>query len=136
METLYEFVLPDRFHMVSDFAEMILIGDSMYMKVGDDWMKTPVGTGMELTQFAEVAVEESDILEAQLEGTEDVEGVPCQKYVYTVTGEEQTFEATAWIGVEDGLPRKILTQMEGTTVTQTLYDFNADITIEPPPGVE
>ena len=133
METLYELVLPDRFHMVSDFAEMIVIGDDMYMKAGDEWMKMPGGAGMEA---AEVGVTEEDILEARLEGTEDVEGVPCQKYVYTAKGEEQTFEATAWIGVKDGLPHKIVTKMEGTTVTQILYDFNANITIEPPPGVE
>jgi hypothetical protein len=72
-----------------------------------------------------------------MEGSEDVEGVPTQKYVYTAkVGDNPLIEVTAWIGVEDGLPHKIVTEMEGTTVTQILYDFNADITIEPPPGVE
>jgi hypothetical protein len=135
METLYEHVLPDKFHMVSDFAEMIVIGDDMYMKAGDTWTKIPGGGAG--AAVAEVGVTEDEILEARLEGTEDVEGVPAQKYVYTAkVGDNPPIEVTAWIGVEDGLPYKIVTEVEGSTVTQILYDFNADITIEPPPGVE
>jgi len=135
METLYEYVPPDRFHMVSDFAEMIVIGDDMYMKAGEEWMKMPSGGAA--AAVVDIAVTEDEILEARLEGTEDVEGVPTQKYVYTAkVGDNPPFEVMAWIGVEDGLPRKIVTEVEGTTVTQILYDFNADITIEPPPGVE
>ena len=136
METLVEYVMPDRFHMVSDFAEMTVIGDDMYMKTGDTWTKVP-GGGAAAAAVADVGVTEDEILEARLEGTEDVEGVPTQKYVYTAkVGDNPPVEVTAWIGVADGLPYKIVTAMEGSTVTQILYDFNADITIEPPPGVE
>jgi hypothetical protein len=135
METLYEFVPPDKFHMISDFAEMIVIGDDMYMKAGDTWTKMPGGGAG--AAVADIGVTEDEILEARLEGTEDVDGVPCQKYVYTAkVGDNPPVEFTAWIGIEDGLPHKIVTQMEGTTTTQILYDVNADITIEPPPGVE
>jgi hypothetical protein len=135
METLYEYVLPDKYHMVSDFAEMIVIGDDMYMKAGDTWTKVPGGGAG--AAVADVGVTEDEILEARLEGTENVEGVPTQKYVYTAkVGDNPPIEVTAWIGLEDGLPYKIVTEVEGSTVTQVLYDFNADITIEPPPGVE
>jgi hypothetical protein len=135
METLYEYVLPDKYHMVSDFAEMIVIGDDMYMKAGDTWTKVPGGGAG--AAVADVGVTEDEILEARLEGTENVEGVPTQKYVYTAkVGDNPPIEITAWIGLEDGLPYKIVTEVEGSTVTQVLYDFNADITIEPPPGVE
>jgi hypothetical protein len=135
METLYEFVPPDKFHMISDFAEMIVIGDDMYMKAGDTWTKMPGGGAG--AAVADIGVTEDEILEARLEGTENVEGVPTQKYVYTAkVGDNPPIEVTAWIGLEDGLPYKIVTEMEGSTVTQVLYDFNADITIEPPPGVE
>jgi hypothetical protein len=131
METLYEHVLPDKFHSVSDFAEMIGIGNDLYMKAGDTWTKMPgAGAG---AAMAEVGVTEDQILEARLEGSEDVEGVPCQKYVYTAkVGDNPPIEITCWISVEDSLPYKVVTEMEGTTVTQVLYDFNADITIEPP----
>jgi len=135
METLYEYVLPDKYHTVSDFAEMIVIGDDMYMKAGDTWTKVPGGGAG--AAVADVGVTEDEILEARLEGTENVEGVPAQKYVYTAkVGDNPPIEVTAWIGLEDGLPYKIVTEVEGSTVTQVLYDFNADITIEPPPGVE
>jgi hypothetical protein len=135
METLYEHVLPDRYHMVSDFAEMIVIGDDLYMKAGDTCTKMPgAAAGAEVP---EVGVTEDEILEARLEGSEDVDGVPCQKYVYTAkVGDNPPIEVTSWIGVEDSLPHKIVTEMEGTTVTQILYDFNADITIEAPPVAE
>jgi outer membrane lipoprotein-sorting protein len=135
METLVECVMPDKYHMVSDFGDMIIIGDDLYMKAGDDWTKVPGGGAG--TEMAEVGVTEEDILEAQLEGSEDVDGVPCHKYVYTTEVEGKTVEVMCWIGVEDGLPHKIVTKMEsGMTMTQIPYDFNADITIEPPPGVE
>jgi hypothetical protein len=131
METLYEFVLPDKYRMVSDFAEMIVIGNDLYMKTGDTWTKTPGGGAG--AAVADVGVTEDEILEARLEGTEDVEGMQAQKYVYTAqVGDNPPIEVTAWIGVDDGLPYKIVTSMEGSTVTQMLYDFNADITIEPP----
>ena len=135
METLIEYVLPDRFHMVSDLAEMIIIGDDMYMKAGDTWTKVPGGgAGTEMT---EVGVTEDQILEARLEGAEDVDGVPCQKYVYTAkVGDNPAIETTCWIGVKDGLPHKVITEMESSTMTQLPYDFNADITIEAPPVAE
>lgn len=131
METLYEFVQPDRFHMVSSLAEMIVIGSDAYMKAGDTWTKMPSSEGAE-TEAAEFTVKEENILEARLQGPEDVEGVPCQKYVYTAKiGDNPAIEVTTWIGVEDSLPHKIVTKMEDSTITQLLYDFNADITIEP-----
>jgi hypothetical protein len=130
VETLVEFVAPDKFHTVSKLAEMITVGSDAYVKAGDKWTKIPGGGGG--AQYAESAVKEEDILEARLEGSEDVDGVPCQKYFYSVKSGDKTFEATAWIGVEDILPHKVVTKGAGTTVTQTFYDFNADITIEAP----
>jgi outer membrane lipoprotein-sorting protein len=130
-ETLYEYILPDRFHLVSGSAEMIVIGQDMYMKAGDTWTKMPGGGAG--AKLPEVGVKEEDILETRLEGGENVDGVPCQKYFYATKATDKTFEVTVWIGVEDGLPHKIVTKPEpGTTVTQTFYDFNADITIEAP----
>ena len=128
--------MPDRYHMVSDFGDMIVIGDDLYMKAGDTWTKMPgAAAGTEMTK---VGVTEEDILEARLEGSEDVDGVPCQKYVYTAkVGDGPSTEIMAWIGAKDGLPRKVVTKLDsGATMTQIPYDFNADITIEPPPGVE
>lgn len=145
MEMRYEFVKPDKFHMVSDFVEVIGIGKDVYMKVGETWTKIPGGgaeTALAGISGAEAAAEgltltEEAILGVQPGGTEDVEGVPCQKYVYTAKlGDNPPVEFTIWIGLKDSLPHKIVTQVEGTTTTQILYDFNADITIEPPPGVE
>ena len=125
---LSEHVPPDRHRTVHpDSGETIIIGDDMYTKTGDTWTKTTQeGLG---AAYAKVYVTEENVVEPWLEGTEDVDGVPCQRYLYTTKDKQET---TVWIGMGDGLPHKIVFMMEGTTVTQTLYDFNADITIEAP----
>ncbi len=137
METFYEYDLPDKFHIVTEFAEMVGIGNDVYTKMGDTWTKIPgAGTGDENmgTTIARVEIPKESIQEARFEGIEEIDGVPCQKYVYTTALEgSPSMEITTWIGPEDGLPHKIVTEPEpGMIVTQILYDFNADITIETP----
>lgn len=132
LETLYEVVMPDRIRIVSGSDEMIGVGQDAYAKEGDSWSKLPgQGPGNDLSR---IAVKETDILEARLEGKEDVDGVPCNKYVYTAKKAEGTpTEVTIWIGTGDRLPYKIFTRPDQeTTTVQKFYDFGADIKIEAP----
>jgi hypothetical protein len=129
---LSEHVMPDRHRTVHPDSETIIIGDDMYTKTGDTWTKmTEEGLG---AAYAKVYVTEENVVEPRLEGTEDVDGVPCWKYVYTTkVGDTPPYEATVWIGVEDGLPYKQITKPQpDMTMIVTFYDFNTDITIEPP----
>ncbi len=141
IKALYEYDLPDNVHMVMDVAgqttEMIIIGDDTYLKAGDSWTKMPdTGAGSDSmgATVAQFDLSQENVLDARLEGTEDVAGVPCQKYVYTASiPDSPPMEITTWIGLEDGLPYKIVSQSGADMiVTQELYDFNAGITIEAP----
>ena len=130
---LSEHVPPDRHRTVHpDSGETIIIGDDMYTKTGDTWTKTTQeGLG---AAYAKVYVTEENVVEPRLEGTEDVDGVPCRKYVYTSKVEDTPpVETTVWIGVEDGLPyRQVTKPQPDMTMIVIFYDFNADIIIEAP----
>jgi hypothetical protein len=127
-----EAVPPNKIHMTGDAVEMIVIGDDIYTKMGNTWNKTTnPGTA---AQYAKSYATQDTIVSARKEGSEAVSGVACDKYVYTAkVGDNPPMDITVWIGVKDGLPYKIVTKPNATTTTtQTLYDVNADIKIEPP----
>jgi hypothetical protein len=88
--------------------------------------------------YMKVYATEETIFEPELAGKEDVDGVPCWKITYTATmADGSSYEALVWIGVQDGLPYKSVTQPNpDMTNVVVYYDFNADITIEAPPGVD
>jgi hypothetical protein len=115
---------------------MIGIGDDLYSKIGDNWTAMPgagVGSDNMGTTVARTNLPKESIQDARLEGPEEVNGVSTQKYVYTAKLEDTpAMEVIAWVGIEDGLPHKIVTHSDQGTVTQMLYDFNADITITAP----
>ena len=130
--TVTEAVPPNKIHMTSDAIEMIVIGDDIYTKMGGTWNKTTnPGTA---AQYGKSYATQDIIVSARKEGAEAVSGVACDKYVYTAkVGDNPPMDITVWIGVKDGLPYKIVTKPNATmTTTQTLYDINADIKIEPP----
>ncbi len=141
ISVLYEYDLPDNLHMVTEVAgqttEMIIIGADTYLKAGDTWTQMPdTGAGSDSmgTTVVQINLSRENVLDARLAGTEDVAGVSCQKYVYTASfPDTPPMEVTVWIGLEDGLPYKVVSQAGADMiVTQELYDFNADITIEAP----
>jgi len=130
--TVTEAVPPNKIHMTSDTVEMIVIGDDIYTKMGSTWNKTTTpGTA---AQYGKSYVTQDIVVSARKEGAEAVSGVACDKYVYTAkVGDNPPMDITVWIGVKDGLPYKMVTKPNATmTTTQTLYDINADIKIEPP----
>ncbi len=130
--TVTEAVPPNKIHMTSDTIEMIVIGDDIYTKMGGTWNKTTnPGTA---AQYSKSYATQDTIVSARKEGAEAILGVTCDKYVYTAkVGDNPPMDITVWIGVKDGLPYKIVTKPNATmTTTQTLYDINADIKIEPP----
>lgn len=130
--TVMEAIPPGKVHVTGDMVEMIIIGDDIYTKVGNAWNKTTnPGTG---AQYTKPYVTQDIVVSARKEGSETVSGVTCDKYVYTAkVGDNPPMDITVWVGVKDGLPYKIVTKPNATTTTtQTLYDINADIKIEPP----
>jgi len=132
--TIKEVVPPNKVHQVTESAEIIIIGDDMYTKTGDTWLKTT--QAVLSAQYTKPYVTPESIWGfPRWEGAETVSGVACERYVYQVkVGDNPVRDSTVWIGVKDGLPYQVITKLgPASFTTQTLYDINADIKIEPPP---
>jgi hypothetical protein len=131
-EATFEYVLPDRYHEITSTKEQIGIGDVAYTRVtGGAWTKESLpGIGR---VGNEVSYAEEFFYDVEVQGQETVDGVLCARYQATIQVGSTTLNDTYWIGLEDGLPHRILMQLEPErTITKILYDFNADIKIEAP----
>jgi hypothetical protein len=139
---LVEFVAPDRFHMVSDKDETIIVGSSTYMKrASGPWMKSPVDVGSMISAFRDPKMEEElrQSTEVKLIGPDTLDGMPMLVYQYTMTkamGMDLKSVTKTWVSVVDSLPRKSETEGEfkgiKSNTTNLYYDYNADIKIESP----
>ena len=148
-----EFVAPDRFHLVTEIEgqpyESIDIGRISYFKEpGGQWAKSdPSGTqtGARGRLFGEKHQLDNlsrDVSDAQYVGEELVEATPARVYRFKFAspGAEGGHDATLWVGVSDGLPRKVESVYEdksqGVTTTKkwsgVYSDYNTVIRIEPP----
>ncbi len=128
----FEYVRPDRYREVTDTTEQIGIGDTIYTRVGNGaWTKQELPGIGRLAN--EVTVAEEFIWDVEEQGQEAVDGVLCDKFGVTLRVGSSELRDVYWVGAEDGIPHKMITQVDTqTTVIRELYDFNADITIESP----
>ena len=137
-----EFVAPDRFHMISDKNEALIIGSATYLKEPKGtWQKVPMDVNAMVQSFRDPGIidEVRKNADAKFIGPDTLDGVPMLVYEYTMTnafGTNSTSTTKAWISAGDGLPRRLeidgdLGSMKARAVN-TYYDYNADIKIEPP----
>ncbi len=131
-------VMPDRFHMTSKQVEAIIIGPTFYLKTGTQWLKTAAPKGLDFS-FADVKKIQDELgatTESKLLGPELLDGTPTLVYQYTTTIKTPTpttSTSKVWVAVADGLPRKMeVVAKSGTKTTIIYYDYNANITIDPP----
>lgn len=144
VETKTEVALPDRFHVVNNEFELILIGPEVYRKFPDGrWEKSP--TGMAVTSLTDPKKFEEYLKGAKVKliGPAVIDNTPVQLYHAvsshsparrSVHDDPEPFMMKIWVADADGLPRKL----EGTVVdtqavtTVIFYDYNAAITINKP----
>jgi hypothetical protein len=140
MDITMEFASPDRFHMIAGQTETYLIGGTFYMKLGDQWqkMEAPQGSDFGVVDVKELQGDFDAAIDKKYIGAEDLDGSPTLIYEYTVTVKKPnpcTSTSKIWVGVADGLPRRIesSTKIDGTTVSVVTdyYDYNK-VSIEPP----
>lgn len=136
-----EVILPDRFHIVMDIGEYIIIGNKTYMKQGDQWAEFPVDIGSMVFPLL-ISTEkeaEASISDVQLVGQDTVNGEATTVYQYRSSGTLQGTEVTSmvklWVRNSDDLPVKQeingeVAGVESTTVQDIEYD--PTISIEPP----
>lgn len=130
-EITMEVVMPDRFHINTGQAEMIMISNTTYVKIGNTWQKMniPGGAGgFNPDSFSPKNFETQiqNLPDVKFLGADTVDGVPCT--VYQITPKGGGTSSKFWIGVGDGFPHKI----ESANATITFTDFNGNITITAP----
>ncbi len=130
-----EVVMPDRFHMVGDGNEVILIGSTTYRKINNQWQRGETFIPSPLVDpkvfEAFLAAIKPDV---KLLGPEVLDGTPTLVYELT-TPLLPAKTSKFWIAVSDGLPRKYEeTSADNPLSKMTIIysDYNADITINPP----
>jgi hypothetical protein len=135
--TNFEFVGPDRYH--------ITIGSGAWMKMGGKWAKLPMNLSGQVKSFRDPKFIEELSRDAEVKfiGPDLLDGRPMLVYQYTLknsAGTAGTTTSKMWVGPLDGLPRK--SEIEGdvkggkSRMVITWYDYNSDISIEPPAGAQ
>jgi hypothetical protein len=105
-----EVILPDRFHLVVNGREILIVGNKTYQKEGDKWTEFPVDIGSIVSGLigGMTAEMENGISDVQYIGPDTVNGVPAQVYQYTSSFKagDQEVKSTVklWVGVANGLP--------------------------------
>ena len=147
-DVMLAFVRPDRYHLVSEGLEVIVVEDTTYLKGPDDKWTTVPGTEMlstvegSLAAFAgEAAIEErldtlsrSDVI---FEGRETINGVETQVYSFNEGLDASSIfgRVKMWIGVEDGLlyRQEVESEISGIGSRATMeFEYGDAVTVEPP----
>jgi hypothetical protein len=151
-----EFVPPDRKRIVDDAAdvEYIVVGDTVYARTAGKWAKTeiPASTFMGEGQTTAETLDKT-VGAVQVRRQETLDGRALVVYAYystTTAGDLELHSYTElWVGVDDGLPYKMVTNGEipATSVdpatgesklnavqaqTTTIIEFDPAIAIEAP----
>ena len=145
--TIIEYTSPDSIREIRENREIIWIGKSTYYKKGDGpWEKYPEKNNSAsvtdlparvLIQYIK-DIKESD--EAQFIGRDSMDGIPALVYQhkkYYGSDKSSSITTKTWFNEADGLLLKnhiyrSWRSSPAEPVDYTLYDYNADIKIEPP----
>jgi hypothetical protein len=146
--TAVEYVAPDRYHIIADPTEYVIIGQKVYIKQNEVWTESQIPTTNIIDPDFFKRLEES-ISDIQFVGTDSLNGKPMQVCQYKsklkVGDTESLVQTKLWMGVADNLPYKMI--MDGETasldsstgkvvgvksVATILYEYDSTIKIESP----
>ncbi len=148
-ETILEFVKPDRFHMASQGFELIVIGETTYIKDESGvWIESPIAMGDMFGETINAFTDEESvsqmiedlqvsITDLQYLGEETVNDNKTKVYEYSADDPfgGSTVYTTVWIGVDDGLLYRQVMAGETLDTQGTLtfeYEYGEDVSIEAP----
>jgi hypothetical protein len=130
--------------------EMIIVGDTAWMKLPTGWQKFGSGIELDLTNPKKFEESIGASSESKLIGPDVFDGVPCLVYEYTTRfapggtagqpgtvkpeGTSESYTSKVWVATADKLPRKVETGDPNSPARTTIvyYDFDAPISIDPP----
>lgn len=106
MTTTMEFQAPDRYRLSMPAGTQTIIGDVMYLQMGDRTTRVPLAEDL-LGQWRDpLRMEQSaQAMTVTAQGSETIDGVPARKYLVRHGPPDET-EITYWIGA-DGLPLQL-----------------------------
>ena len=140
MQTEFEFVSPDRYRIkTGNLMDVIIIGKTTYMKVGDKWQKMPSQLDTAISDMRSTFNKEGMkwVNDVKYTGDETIDGKPAYVYTYSAKGPSEKIgenESKLWIAKADGLPIKVeAVYKSGPMKSMTVqYDYDAAVSIEPP----
>ncbi|MCL4488487.1 MAG: hypothetical protein M1570_10215 [Chloroflexi bacterium] len=137
-EMTIEVVMPDRFHLTGPNTDIVLIGKTVYMKVGTKWSKVASMKGFDLSGAdpSKLQANLKTSADFKIIGTDVVNDTPTYVLQYTTNIKgppAQKILTKVWVGIKDGLPYQSETRPKaGQDITMTFYDYNANISINAP----
>ncbi len=139
MQTQLEFVSPDRYRIkTGNLMDVIIIGKTTYMKIGDKWQKMPSELDTAISDLRSTFNSEAMkwVSDVKYTGDETINGKAAYVYTYHAKGPEKIGEneSKLWIAKADGLPMKVeAVYKSGPMKSMTVeYDYDATVSIEAP----
>lgn len=129
--TQYELQAPDRMRITSASAERIVIGDRDFRRQADgSWLVSPWGGSPFIWPGSYYGDFWMNAAAIRMVGNEIVDGIPSNVVAFVRPEIPAWFRI--WVGVNDGLVRRMEMRAEGHLMEQE-WAPNAPVSIEPPP---
>lgn len=108
--------------------DSIAIGDDLYVRDGDNWTKTSLGKGQRAAMTKRMVPDAASLKDCGAAGDETLDGAAMHVYDYTppaVAGMGDPGPQRVWIGADDGLPHRMLSESTKTDVRLQFDNINA-----------
>jgi len=120
-QTMIEYMLPDKKHIVTDNGEFIVTGDKVFVKEGNNWNES---TTLTADTFKDDLVSLIDSAEnLTWLGQETLNGKDMQVIQFEVKNSDASIDLPQqfklWVGAGDGLPYKLVIVGSASSVDQT-----------------
>jgi hypothetical protein len=139
VHSVTSFVAPDRYSVTMPGSQdYIVIGKDMYVKMDGAWKSYPNEAGQQIGKLRASFNEEGikSISDVKYLGEDPADGKNALLYTYQrkEPGGGESYTSKLWIGKEDGLPHKIVSEYEDERVKKGIWKFryDLDLTIEAP----
>ncbi len=99
--------------------DAIMIGDTFYVNNDGVWSKMPLGPGMREEMMKKVIPDASALTGCKALGSEKLDGLDTSIFEYQpppMEGVEASGPQRVWIGVGDGLPRRMTSDQVGKAI--------------------
>jgi hypothetical protein len=120
-QTMIEYMLPDKKHIVTDNGEFIVAGDKVYVKDGNNWTESTTLTAETFQDDLTSLTENAENI--QWLGQDTLDGKDMQVIQFEVkgsdAGKETTQQFKLWVSLVDGLPYKLSIVGSASSIDQT-----------------